>query len=158
MAEDLRERASYLRGFMEGIDLEEESKEQKVLHRMISLLEDLCDEVEQLRVDYDEMLEYTEALDEDLGDLEDDFYEEDEEEYEDEDYEGGFSIECPNCGEIVVVDDDILDQEGPIEVVCPGCGEKVLVDEGEWDEELDELLGEEEGEEEKKEDEGEKKE
>jgi hypothetical protein len=143
MSEDLKARVSYLRGFTEGLDLGDESKEQKVLQRVIDLLEDMTDEIEQLRVDYEELFEYTEAIDEDLTEMEEDFYDDDDEDDDDdddfEDFEGGFSIECPNCREIVVVDDDILDQESSIEVTCPGCGEVVLVDDEEWEEELDEL-------------------
>jgi DNA-directed RNA polymerase subunit delta len=143
MSEDLKARVSYLRGFTEGLDLGDESKEQKVLQRVIDLLEDMTDEIEQLRVDYEELFEYTEAIDEDLTEMEEDFYDDEDDEDDDDDdfeeFEGGFSIECPNCREIVVVDDDILDQESSIEVTCPGCGEVVLVDDEEWEEELDEL-------------------
>ena len=141
MSEDLKVRVSYLRGFTEGLDLGDESKEQKVLQRVIDLLEDMTDEIEQLRVDYEELFEYTEAIDEDLTEMEEDFYDDDDDDDDDdfEDFEGGFSIECTNCREIVVVDDDILDQESSIEVTCPGCGEVVLVDDEEWEEELDEL-------------------
>jgi len=125
------------------LDLGDESKEQKVLQRVIDLLEDMTDEIEQLRVDYEELFEYTEAIDEDLTEMEEDFYDDEDDEDDDDDdfeeFEGGFSIECPNCREIVVVDDDILDQESSIEVTCPGCGEVVLVDDEEWEEELDEL-------------------
>lgn len=144
MTEELKARVSYLRGFAEGLDLGEESKEQKVLQKVIELLEQVSEEVEQLRVDYDELFEYTEAIDDDLTELEEDFYEDDVDDdfYDDDmlgDYNEGFSIECPNCREIVVVDDDILDQEEAIEVTCPGCGEVVLVDDEEWEVDLEEL-------------------
>lgn len=150
MTEDLKARVSYLRGFTEGLDLGEESKEQKVLQRIIDLLEQMSDEVEQLRVDYDELFEYTEAIDDDLTEMEEDFYEEDVDDdfFEDDlidEYSEGFSIECPNCREIVVVEDDLLDQEEAIEVTCPGCGEVVLVDDEEWEVDLEELPEEIEG-------------
>ena len=65
------------------------------------------------------------------------------------------SVECPNCREVVVVPEDLLDQDAAIEVTCPGCGEVVLIDDEDWEEEdLEELLDEEEKEEVK----GEKKE
>ena len=143
MHEDLKARVSYLRGFTEGLELGEESKEQKILHRIIDLLGDISEEIEQMRVDYEELFEYTEAIDEDLSTMEDDFYEEEDEEdfFDDElvGYDEGFSIECPNCREIVVVDDNILDQDSSIEVTCPGCGEAVLVDDEEWYEDYEEL-------------------
>ena len=150
MTEELKARVSYLRGFAEGLDLGEESKEQKVLQKVIELLEQVSEEVEQLRIDYDELFEYTEAIDDDLTELEEDFYEDevDDDFYDDDmlgDYNEGFSIECPNCREIVVVDDDILDQEEAIEVTCPGCGEVVLVDDEEWEVDLEELPEEIEG-------------
>lgn len=150
MTEELKARVSYLRGFAEGLDLGEESKEQKVLQKVIELLEQVSEEVEQLRVDYDELFEYTEAIDDDLTELEEDFYEDDVDDdfYDDDmlgDYNEGFSIECPNCREIVVVDDAILDQEEAIEVTCPGCAEVVLVDDEEWEVDLEELPEEVEG-------------
>jgi len=150
MTEDLKARVSYLRGFTEGLELEEESKEQKVLHRIIDLLEDMTDEIEQLSVDYEELFEYTEAIDDDLTEMEEDFYEDAEgvdDDYDDypDEFEGGFSMECPNCREIVVVDDDLLDQDASIEVTCPGCGEVVLVDDEEWDVDIEEMPEETDG-------------
>ncbi len=144
MTEDLKARVSYLRGFTEGLELGEESKEQKVLHRIIDLLEDMTDEIEQLSVDYEELFEYTEAIDDDLTEMEEDFYEDAEgvdDDYDDylDEFEGGFSMECPNCREIVVVDDNLLDQDASIEVTCPGCGEVVLVDDEEWDMDIEEM-------------------
>jgi DNA-directed RNA polymerase subunit delta len=139
MTEELKARVSYLRGLADGVELGEETKEQKILQKMIDLLEGITEELEQVRVDYEELFEYTEAIDDDLTELEDDFYEdEDDDDYDydfdEDDFEGGFSIECPNCREIVVVDEDLLDQEEAIEVICPGCGEAVLIDDEEWEE------------------------
>jgi len=139
MTEELKARVSYLRGLADGLELGEETKEQKVLQKMLDLLEGITEELEQVRVDYEELFEYTEAIDDDLTELEDDFYEDDDDDdyeydFDDDEFEGGFSIECPNCREIVVVDEDLLDQEEAIEVICPGCGETVLVDDEEWEE------------------------
>ncbi len=143
MCDNLKARVHYLRGFMEGIELEENTKEQKVLHKIIEVLEEVATEIEMLKADYDDIFEYTEAIDDDLTELEDDIYDEngDFDDFEDDfidDFEGGFSIECPNCREIVVVGDDLLDQDASIEVTCPGCGEAVLVDDEEFEEDLDE--------------------
>ena len=139
MTEELKARVSYLRGLADGLELGEETKEQKVLQKMLDLLEGITEELEQVRVDYEELFEYTEAIDDDLTELEDDFYEDDDDDdyeydFDEDEFEGGFSIECPNCREIVVVDEDLLDQEEAIEVICPGCGETVLVDDEEWEE------------------------
>ena len=137
MCEDLKAKVSHLKGFVEGIELEESSKEQKVLHKIVAVLDEITSEIELLRADYDDIFEYTEAIDDDLTELEDDFYDDDDDEFDEDyidDFEGGFSIECPNCREIVVVGEDVLDQDTSIEVTCPGCGEAVLVDDEDWDE------------------------
>lgn len=145
MTEELKEKVAYLRGLAEGLELGEESKEAKVLQQVIGILGEISEEVGRLRDDYEELFEYTEAIDEDLTELEEDFYEdEDDDDFDDDDFEGGFSVECPNCREVVVVSDDLLDRDTAIEVSCPGCGEVVLVDDEEWDDEdLDEIIDDE---------------
>lgn len=149
---DLKSRAAYLKGLAEGLALDESDNKEKIILKMIDFLDDVALEMEQLRTDYDELFEYVETIDEDLTDLEDDFFEGDDGD-EDEDYDGigveddygnGFTIECPNCRELVVVGDDLLDRDEAIEIKCPGCGEIVLVDDDNWEEEtLEDLLEEE---------------
>ena len=154
--EDLKSRVAYLKGLAEGLKLDESDKEGKILLKIIDVLEGVAEEVDQMKTDYDELLEYTEAIDEDLTDLEDEYYEdddddEDEDDDDDEDDDNddddddehdneGFTIECPNCRELVVVADDLLDNKEPIKVTCPGCGEAVLIDDDDdWeDDELPE--------------------
>jgi DNA-directed RNA polymerase subunit delta len=84
MAEDLKAQVSYLKGLAEGLALDEESKEGKLLLQIVDLLDEMAYEIEDLKTGYEELLEYTEALDEDLGELEDDFYEDHDE--DDDDY------------------------------------------------------------------------
>ena len=49
----------------------------------------------------------------------------DEEDYADE-YEAGlYEITCPNCGEVVCVDEDMLASD---DLTCPSCGTKFEVD------------------------------
>ena len=148
MTEDLKARVAYLRGLAEGLELGDNSKEEKILQKVIDILDEFAEELEQLRVDHEELFEYTEAIDEDLTELEEDFYEEecneDDDDLDDEEFEGGFSMECPNCREVVVVSEDLLDQDSAIEVTCPGCGEVVLIDDEDWEEEdLEDITDEE---------------
>lgn len=146
MTEELRSRVAFLRGLAEGLDLGEGTKEEKVLQKVIDILDEITVEVSRLQVDFEELFEYTEAIDEDLTDLEDEFYDDDLDEVDfEEDFENGFTMECPNCREVVVVSDDLLDQEKAIEITCPGCGEVVLVDDEDWEEsDLEEDPGEKE--------------
>ncbi|HOA35298.1 MAG TPA: AraC family transcriptional regulator [Bacillota bacterium] len=150
MAEDLKAQVSYLKGLAEGLALDEESKEGKLLLQIVDLLDEMAYEIEDLKTGYEELLEYTEALDEDLGELEDDFYEDHDE--DDDDYES-FTVECPNCREMVEISDDLLHTDSAIKITCPRCSEIVMIDDEDWeDEDLDELLDAEDGAEEKEND------
>ncbi|HHW74488.1 MAG TPA: AraC family transcriptional regulator [Firmicutes bacterium] len=154
MPENLMARVSYIKGLAEGLALDEESKEGKLLLRMIDLLDGFAAEVEQLKDNYEELFEYTEALDEDLAEMEDDFYDDYDQPEEEPPYEDGFTVECPNCRELVEISDDLLQGEDPIKVTCPRCGEIIMIDDEEWDDEdfselLDEVADEESGAEEK---------
>ena len=91
--------------------------------------------------EYYKLLDYVEELDDDLTELEDNFYGEydddsecccdDDEDYcscdDDEDY---VEVTCPQCHEVVCFDKDILDSEDLIEVVCPVCDAVVFVNNG----------------------------
>lgn len=142
MAEDLMARVSYLKGLADGLALDEESKEGKLLLRMVDLLDDFATEMEQLKDDYEELFEFTEALDEDLADLEDDYYDDDDDDDDDDLlYEDGFTVECPNCRELVEIGDDLLQAEGSIKVTCPRCGEIIMIDDEFWeDDDFSDLL------------------
>jgi predicted Zn finger-like uncharacterized protein len=151
MAEDLMARVSYLKGLAEGLALDEESKEGKLLLRMVDLLDDFAVEMEQLKDDYEELFEFTEALDEDLAELEDDFYDDDDDDTDDLFYEDSFTVECPNCRELVEISDDLLQGEGSIKVTCPRCSEIIMIDDEAWDDEdFSDLLEEDDEEEEPK--------
>ena len=58
------------------------------------------------------------ALTEHVGDLDDVLEELCEEIYGDEDEM--FEVECPNCGELIQIDEGILEDGG---IACPGCEE-----------------------------------
>ena len=125
------ERASYIRGLMEGLELDPAAKETKVLNAMLELLDDLCVSVEELEDGFEELSEQVDEIDEDLGDLEEEFYGLDDEDdcgcghcHHDED-EAGFEVTCPSCGDTIQLTDDML-EEGSI--VCPGCGETLEFD------------------------------
>ena len=128
----LAERVSYLRGLVDGISLDKSSPESRIFDEILELFEDIVTSVEAIDEKQEaltEELEYTredvDALyyDEDYDDEDED--DEDDEEYEDEDYYDEF--ECPNCGEVLPVDEALLDVEDEITLTCPGCGEKVTI-------------------------------
>ena len=143
---EIMEKVAYLKGLAEGMELDTEKKEGKLLDAIIDVLEDIALDLEDL---WDNTMELTEGLDvvsEDLEDVEDIVYDEFEEDYdedeEDEYYEDEldededcYATTCPTCEEEIFFDESIL-EDG--EVVCPNCGEKLEFDLESLEEEEDE--------------------
>ena len=108
---DLRARVAYLQGLASGLDISEDSKESRLLKEIINVLTDFAEEVTELQESQDQLEEYVETLDEDLSDLEDEVCDEYEcccDEDDDEEYA---EADCPNCGEGVMFDADILEED-----------------------------------------------
>ena len=118
------EKVAYLKGLMEGLSVDETTKEGKILKAVVDVLDDLAMSVEDLEDYTAELTEQVDAVDEDLDSLENDFYGECDccDDDEDEEY---YDITCPSCGDEFSVDEDTL-LEGGIE--CPNCGEHLEFD------------------------------
>ena len=117
--EYLYERVAYLRGLCEGIGLSEDTKEGKILLEIVDVLGEFADSIVELSERQDDTEEYLDAVDDDLSDLEDAFYEEDEDDI------NFVSMNCPTCGEEIEIDDELLyDDES--DIICPVCDEVVI--------------------------------
>ncbi|MGN0544016.1 MAG: CD1247 N-terminal domain-containing protein [Acutalibacteraceae bacterium] len=118
------EKVAYIKGLVDGLDLDAKKDEVKVIKAIVELLDDIAMSVSDLEEGLDVVSDQVDEIDEDLSDLESYVYEEDD--YgcgcEDDDY---YEIDCPKCGETICVDDGIL-EEGSIE--CPNCGELLEFD------------------------------
>lgn len=126
----LTEKVSYLNGLMEGLEIDESTKEGKVLNQVASVLSEMADVIEGMQDEISEMTELVDTIDQDLGDVEDCLLEDDDdsEETEDEDFDDDdelYEVTCPSCGDTVYLTEDMLD-EGSIK--CPGCGENLEFD------------------------------
>lgn len=135
---NLTERAAYIKGLAEGLELEKDSKEGKVITALLELTAEMAGElaavrkdIEEIDDDLDYLNDYVEELDDDLESVEnfiageDD--EDDEEDDEDEDdLDGLFDDDedcdgnCEGCHG--------CDDEEYFEIVCPSCGETVCFD------------------------------
>lgn len=71
------EKVAYLKGLAEGLGIQEDSKEGKLLKAVMDVLADLAVSVEDLEDYTAELTEQVDAIDEDLDALETDFYDED---------------------------------------------------------------------------------
>ncbi len=127
---NLKEKTAYLQGLAAGLELDANSKEGKLFNAMLDVLGEMA-------VAINELESYVEALDQDLGDVEDDLYGDDE---DFEDYEGDecpegccggdyVEVACPKCHEVLHVDSCMLADDDVTEITCPNCDEILYVNE-----------------------------
>ena len=120
---NINERVSYIRGLAEGLVLDNTTKEGKILSAMIELLSDIADEVSAIDEACAELGEQLDAVDEDLYSLEEDFYGEEYDKEDDEEIDGDiYEVECPECHDIIYLDESMLEDE---EMICPNCGTRL---------------------------------
>ena len=136
----ISEKAAYLKGLMDGLNLDTEKAEGKMIAAIVDLLGDvtkrltdveettiaISDELDEIEEDLDAIEDY--ILDEDDDDDYD--YDDDDDEYEDDDFEDeGFDfgdedstiyeVKCA-CGNVINFDEDILEKGS---IICDKCGE-----------------------------------
>ena len=117
----ISEKVAYLKGLAEGLNLDvEKSKEGKLISVMIGILEEVGLSIEDLEENALALGEEIDVLSDDLADVESVVF--DEEEEDDEDY---FEVECPNCEEPIIIDDEAL---AAGEVQCPNCETRFALD------------------------------
>lgn len=116
---DTTEALGYLKGLLDGLDLDENKKETKVFKAIVSVLDNLNEDVLDITDELDAVEEQIDDIDNDLCDLEEIVYDDDFSDVDDEDYED-YEITCPACGAEFTVDEDTV-LEGNFE--CPSCGE-----------------------------------
>ena len=134
----ISEKSAYLKGLMDGLSLNTETDEGKMIAAIVDLLGDMAkrisdieettiaisDELDEIEEDLDAIEDF--IMDEEDFEDEDDFEDWDD---EDEDYEEGFDfgdedttiyeVECA-CGEIINFDEEVLEAGS---MLCPNCGE-----------------------------------
>ena len=129
----LTEKASYIKGLIEGLGIDKESKEGKIYDAIIDLLNDLALSCEDNEAGIDELYELADEIDYDLGALEEDIYGEDDgcdcgcdcdcDEY---------MLICPNCQkEVPLTYENLINDDT---VTCPFCNEILELD---FDDECD---------------------
>ncbi len=129
---EITEKVAYLKGLTEGLALDTETKEGKIISAMIDILDDMALELQDHQDQLTELSDGLDAVSDDLEDVEDIVYDVDEADYDDEDEdeedddsEDCYATTCPTCEETIYFDESIL-EDG--EVICPNCGEKLEFD------------------------------
>ncbi len=135
--EDLIKKVSYLKGYAEGLDISPKSDEGKMIMKLLEVMGEITDALNEVSEKVDDVEDVVDELGECVFSIADDFYgdEEYEEEcgdddffdgYEDE-YDGDgndyFEIQCPSCGEDVMIDFDMIDDDNAI--ICPNCSKEI---------------------------------
>ena len=121
----ISEKVAYLKGLAEGLDLDTtKSKEGKLISVMIGIMEELAMSVEDLEENALNLGEEIDVLSDDLSDVEEVVFDEEDDDLEDYD-DDWFEVECPTCGADILVDDDAL-VDGEVE--CPSCGTRYAME------------------------------
>ena len=126
----IAEKVAYLKGLAEGLNIDtEKSKEGKLINVMIGILEEISLSIEDLEENSLALGEEIDVLSDDLADVEDVVFGDDEDEEDEDDEEDfdddWFEVECPNCDEVLVVDEEAL-EAGSIK--CPNCDTEYALD------------------------------
>ncbi len=135
----ISEKAAYLKGLMDGLKLDTEAAEGKMISAIVDLLSDVTKKVTDIEDttiaisdELDEIEEDLDAIEDFIMDEDDDdeYYDDDDDEWDDdEEYEEGFDfgdedstiyeVECA-CGNIIDFDEETLEAGS---IVCSNCGE-----------------------------------
>ena len=95
MAMDLNAKAAYIRGLMNGMEFDPNSKNGRIIAAMMDLLEEMAATVTEHDDSLDQVYDELDAIDEDMDDLTDLILGVDSDEDEDE---AEYEVTCPNCG------------------------------------------------------------
>ncbi len=140
----LSEKVAYLKGVAEGLKFDPEaSSEGKLISIMMDILEHMALNAEENDDSIQALADQLDDVSDSLAMVEDYVYSGEFESDEDEDdaeealaaleEDGYFELECPNCGDTLVVDKSVLDSGS---ITCPGCGQAFEIELG-YEEEAD---------------------
>lgn len=122
---ELANRAAYLKGLADGLKLDTEKAEGKLINEIISLLADLTDEVEALDDEQMFIEDKLEEMDEVIDIMAEDIYEDDCDCDCDDDI---YTLVCEKCGAEIDFTSDDLDDIAAGDFMCPECGEIIELD------------------------------
>ena len=135
----ISEKSAYLKGLMDGLSLNTESDEGKMISAIVDLLGDMAKRITDIEETTIAISDELDEIEEDLDAIED-FIMDDEDEYEDEedfedwdeedeDLEEGFDfgdedsiiyeVVC-KCGNVINFDEEVLETGS---IICSKCGE-----------------------------------
>ena len=129
--ENVSNRISNLKGLMEGLGIDKDTKEGKVFDAILETLDEINDTIDDLYDYQDEVAQQVDLIDDDLAEVEEELIGgcsdccgcDDDCDMDDMEY---YELECPNCGDVICIDEDCFD--GDDEIICPNCKESIEID------------------------------
>ena len=144
----IKEKVAYLRGLAEGVGLDSDVKAEKLISVIIETLEEMAEEVDSLNQNSLDIGDELDAISDDLADVEEFLFGDEDEEFDDFDFNdlddfedddddgcgcsfcggsGGLTYEvaCPACGAEIELDESDLILES---IECPKCSEVLEFD------------------------------
>lgn len=134
----LSEKAAYLKGLMDGLTVDDSTKEGKILLALYDVVKEICETVDTIDADVDDIVEFCSAVDEDLADVENAVFDDDDCDCDCcgddcdccdccdcDDDDDTYEVVCPTCGDTIELNDLML-EDGSVE--CPNCGELLEFD------------------------------
>jgi len=139
----LTEKIAYMKGLLDGMELDGSTKEGKAILQMAEVMEEMGVYIDDLQSQVDELTELCDLLDKDLGDVETDLYCDDDD-FDDDDFDLDDDDDEDNdfrIGKVLPADYDDFDYEDSDDydneiyiVNCPSCDEAVNLTERELEE------------------------
>ena len=135
----LSEKAAYLKGLMDGLKIDTDKGEGKMISAIVDMLEDVAYAISDIEENAQAVSDELDQIEEELDALVECFSEEEEDpDDEDEEFDYGdealYEVKCPSCGEVITVDESTIEEGSTI---CPKCSEELEFDMD--DDEADEL-------------------
>lgn len=119
---NMTEKAAYLKGLAQGLELKADTKEAKLLLALVDAFDVMALELSDLKEVCEELDDAVDLLDEDLSLLEEDVWgcdQEDDAAFDDEEQlDDLYEVVCPACGDHIYLDEEML-EDGEME--CPNC-------------------------------------
>ncbi len=119
----LVEKVSYLKGLLSGLDIDSNSKEGKLFIAIVDVLDEMALTIADIEDAQGEIEELVDILDQDLGQIEETIYEEEDCEIHDDVKE---VLEKDEESQDVL-EDTYSEDEEVYEIVCPSCSDKIYI-------------------------------
>lgn len=128
----LSERIAYIKGLTDGLKLDSEKDEVKVIKALVDLLDDITVKVTELDVALEHTMAQVDEIDDSLAEVEEYVFDDDcfdccDDDCDcddccdcDDDENIFYEVTCPSCGNDINVEEEILLCG---ETACPNCGE-----------------------------------